>query len=334
MQKRNYTLDLVKLIASYFVVLIHVPFSGEFGRVVMGIACFAVPLFFVVSGYFCYQCDSVSVWRKAKKITIIFLWASLLYNTMNVVLAAQSYGIAGICETLSVFCELSRWKDFLLFNLPFSATRLWFLLALIYVYIVQIIMIRIKAGYRAILTCSIICLVINLLLGEVFQLFNITIPAHYIRNFFLTGYPFFGIGLYIKHKEQLFLRLGSKQLVGLMTAGVILTFVSVLLSVDATLYFGSILITLPIFILALKKNSINYSDQQTRLFNCNLGIYIFHLPITTAFLILASVLKIAQDNSLFKNIFPLVICLATTIFTLVFNHALNVFRKKLKVFRK
>ena len=50
--QRNTTLELMKLLASYAVVFIHVLFYGRFGIIVDAIARFAVPFFFLVSGFF------------------------------------------------------------------------------------------------------------------------------------------------------------------------------------------------------------------------------------------------------------------------------------------
>ena len=50
--RQNYKLDLFKCIAAYCVVLIHVPFPGMVGNAANCLARFAVPLFFLVSGYY------------------------------------------------------------------------------------------------------------------------------------------------------------------------------------------------------------------------------------------------------------------------------------------
>ena len=46
-RKRKTTLDFVKLIASYFVVFIHIPFYGNIGNVINAIRRFAAPSFSV-----------------------------------------------------------------------------------------------------------------------------------------------------------------------------------------------------------------------------------------------------------------------------------------------
>lgn len=53
----NYCMDFLKGIACILVVFIHVKFPGDFGQAVQAIARFAVPFFFMVSGYYCYRSD-------------------------------------------------------------------------------------------------------------------------------------------------------------------------------------------------------------------------------------------------------------------------------------
>lgn len=47
---RNQSMDLAKLIASFFVVFLHVPFPGQIGQIIGCLARFAVPLFFILAG--------------------------------------------------------------------------------------------------------------------------------------------------------------------------------------------------------------------------------------------------------------------------------------------
>ena len=53
--QKNYTLELLKLFASYMVVFIHIMFYGEMGIIMDTLARFAVPLFFLISGYYSFQ---------------------------------------------------------------------------------------------------------------------------------------------------------------------------------------------------------------------------------------------------------------------------------------
>lgn len=50
---RNCSLDFCKGVGCIFVVFIHVTFPGGLGQAVKSLGSFAVPLFFMISGYYC-----------------------------------------------------------------------------------------------------------------------------------------------------------------------------------------------------------------------------------------------------------------------------------------
>ena len=129
---RNHTLDVIKLAAAFLVVFIHVPFRGIAGETVKLFSRVAVPVFFMTSGYFAYNNDSKTIIRKIRKITGILIFASCLYNFTNLFTEFISSGVSGITDYFLRFAEIKGWLNLILFNLPFSATRLWFLFALIY----------------------------------------------------------------------------------------------------------------------------------------------------------------------------------------------------------
>ena len=54
-KKYNYCLDFIKGIACIFVVFFHCSFPGIMGMSIAAVGRFAVPFFFMVSGYFCFS---------------------------------------------------------------------------------------------------------------------------------------------------------------------------------------------------------------------------------------------------------------------------------------
>ena len=54
-RKRYDTLDVIRIIASFFVVLVHIHLPSPVTAPSMAIARFAVPFFYLISGYF--LCD-------------------------------------------------------------------------------------------------------------------------------------------------------------------------------------------------------------------------------------------------------------------------------------
>lgn len=82
--QRNYTVDTIKLIAAFFVVCIHTKTTskldhfeqGSFSFIVDNIARFAVPFFFMVSGYFIDFSDFKKLGKRLLTIAVVcFIWS-------------------------------------------------------------------------------------------------------------------------------------------------------------------------------------------------------------------------------------------------------------------
>lgn len=322
---RNNALDLLKLFSAFMVVFIHVPFYGEFGMAVEAIARFAVPIFFMTSGFFCYKNDTAKIRKKILKIAGILFTASVLYNATNIAFVFLKDGAEGIKEYLSVFLEPLRWLELIVFNRPFSATRLWFLVALIYVYVMQIVLQKIRAGEKTVLFFAVGGLLINVLLSEGLALFGTVIEEIFVRNFLLTGYPFFGIGLLLRlHKEKV-INVKTSMCIALISVGVVLTLISNLFVESAYLYIGSIMIAVASFILAMKSAEVRYPAFLITLSECSLGIYILHRPVATVIGKCIEILGVTEGSVAEGVILPISVCIATSLLTLV----LIIVKKKL-----
>ena len=85
--EKNYTLNFVKFLACIMVVLIHCKFPGDLGLYTTALARFAVPFFFMVSGYYAYRSKNTNEYTKKQiikitKIAIIALIAYFIYNLL------------------------------------------------------------------------------------------------------------------------------------------------------------------------------------------------------------------------------------------------------------
>ena len=77
--QRNNTLELLKVFAAYMVVFIHVIFSGYVGTAIETLARFAVPFFFVISGFYSYGISTQKIKKRIKKILILIVFAVFSY---------------------------------------------------------------------------------------------------------------------------------------------------------------------------------------------------------------------------------------------------------------
>ena len=134
---RNNAMDLVKVFAALFVVLIHFPFPGITGNILKAEGRFAVLFFFMISGFFCVKPGEKFVPKVLKRkiwhIAAIYFAAAALYLIYNCV----SGGLGFINERFSDL-SVTRYSlvRYLVFNDPIlTHSHLWFLLALIYSYL-------------------------------------------------------------------------------------------------------------------------------------------------------------------------------------------------------
>lgn len=141
MKRRNSTLDVIKGIAAIMVVFIHVQFPGIIGRVVNNLAAFAVPLFFMVSGYFSSNVKKEKISRSIKHIVALILFA----YTINLVriFFQKNFNIG---NTILYLKEITTDKmhiiRFFLINETYISGVAWFLFALLYCYVVYYLFIR------------------------------------------------------------------------------------------------------------------------------------------------------------------------------------------------
>ena len=165
MKVKNHCLNLWKGAAAFAVILIHCPLPGAPGRMVEAVARFAVPLFFLISGYFACDRDTGVIRRRAVHIfrlyvgavAVYYLWAAAQY-------ALSQHTFVGMAAKL--FPEGSRTvPELLLWNRTAMAPHLWFMGALVYCYLFDMVLVRTRREEKAYWLIPVL-LAANLLLGE------------------------------------------------------------------------------------------------------------------------------------------------------------------------
>lgn len=190
----SHCLDFIKGIACFCVVFMHCEFPGITGTAVQAISRFSVPFFFMVSGYFCYYpnretYDDSVYRRKITHIGRIVLWASLFYLFFAFVLKK------------SIIVNRYDAVAFGVFNQPFIIVgQLWFLYALLYVYLVYGIIWK-KNKIRLFYCLSVVLFITYICLAQGAHLCGIKVPNMYYRNWLIEGMPFFFTGHWI-HANQ------------------------------------------------------------------------------------------------------------------------------------
>ncbi len=210
---RNGIVSAYKLIAACAVVFIHFPFPGAFGKWVDCLARFAVPLFFAISGYYAYRVDAGRLVKRLKKLIALavtgygafFLWECLYRSVL------QHKGVGGYVRRLlkveTLAAVLFMEED------PFYG-HLWYLAAMVVVYIVYILYTRFWKKPEDIdytpLYCVAACgFLFQIAFGMKLAGAGLSTDKLLYRNSLYLGIPMFALGLFLnQYRERLLERYG------------------------------------------------------------------------------------------------------------------------------
>ena len=136
--QKNLILNVEKLIAAYMVVFIHVSFPGRFGTAIVCLARFAVPFFFIVSGYFSHekfnQDNIEKIDKKIRTTGLLYLESIGFYLLIVLGMLRNSEQFITWLSAELNYKAIIKWLFFNKFN-NIELEHLWFIGALLYCYI-------------------------------------------------------------------------------------------------------------------------------------------------------------------------------------------------------
>ena len=192
---RNVFLDIFKFFLCFLVISIHL--AGE-SYPHFPLYRLAVPMFFLLSGYFNYTTDKESAEKKAigfiKRSAKYMLVGFLIYIVFDFVMCfVEGHGVGYYFTTL--FYE-DFLLEFLILNRPITYTgaQLWFLIALFLISLTHYLLVRLdKLHYYKVIVP--VCFAIYFFFaGYMYLLQDTDMPIRYTRNAWFFGLPNFGLG--------------------------------------------------------------------------------------------------------------------------------------------
>ncbi len=197
-KSRNNSIDILKCLCAFLVICIHIPFPGELGKFVVTITRIAVPIFFMISGFFW---ENTCLKKKEGKTIKKLLWLAILGNVFYFIV--NLIFMNGFSNIERMFSLKSLIK-FIFFNSSPFSDHLWYLSAILYVTIIVFLLDKFNLRERANYMIPFL-LIIDLLFGKYSLLiFHREFPYILLRNFLFVGLPFFLIGtLLFKYKEKI-----------------------------------------------------------------------------------------------------------------------------------
>lgn len=212
MKKRRWTcIDILKCLAAIAVVEIHKPLEIQGGGEFLILCRFAVPVFFMITGFF-YP-ETVAKKRELKqfgKIFTITIGANLFYLLWEILLAVEKR--ENIKEALLARFEERVPEDFILWNFSPLSPHLWYLQALLYVLVIAFIVEHLGLRKLAYLAIPVL-LAGSLIKGSYSLLFVGKEDCHiyYARNFLYCGLPFFWLGCWFGSRKEALLSFLDKK---------------------------------------------------------------------------------------------------------------------------
>lgn len=282
---RNNTLDMLRMLAAFSVVWLHA-MSGSgyaWGEEIVAAARFAVPLFFLISGYFAAGFTARRRLRQIGKIALLLLLACAGYAVIRM------SGYIYLQGALNYLKSSFRWDNlsvFLFFNQPLYSEHLWFLSAMLYCLVLDGLfawLCKRRAGRWVTLALALVLLIGGLVFYHMgMARYPFLFKLYYYRNFLFFGLPLFLFGRVIR----LFGKLDALRVPGwafglLAAAGVALSVLEMRRIGTWELYFPTLLTAGGLFFLALR---CPHPDAHGPLFalaeagrRYSLPIYIVHI---------------------------------------------------------
>lgn len=196
---RNRSFDVLKGIGCIGVVFMHCEFPGILGTIVQCLVRWIVPLFFAISGYFFRKETVDECLRKSRHILQITIYATIFYAVFAVI---QHLLIGDLYVYAQHEFTTFNIASLVIFNSPvFVNGHLWFLFALIYVYLACAVLIKMDLlKYRKVICAILMCM--HFVIAYGFFLIGKGLPSGAYRNFLFEGIPFFLMGNLFYQTEQ------------------------------------------------------------------------------------------------------------------------------------
>lgn len=196
---RQESFDTLKFFLAFLVVIIHTGFTGYVGLGINAFARIAVPLFFMITGYYLPTMTDEKFRKHLIKIIYLTVFSTLFYILISYIQSHVGSDVSSdwFAQTFS----MKRILIWLFFNEFIFAGHLWYFYALLYVLV--IVHITRKLGKMNILYVAIPFLFLGNYLLSFFGYI-------YYRNFLFTGLPYVLLGCLFRIYEKRLLEVFNK----------------------------------------------------------------------------------------------------------------------------
>ena len=327
--QRNYTMDMLKAIFAFAVILVHFPYPGTIGTIFSTIGVSGVIFFFLISGYYAYDEDdskaSSNIMRRFKRNLIITLTVILIYALFTIIESLISGEFNGFIDNFKnpwLFPRILLLGDFSFIH----CDAIWFMNNLLISYLVLYLLHKFKITKYAYYILPI--LILARIGVEIYV--NTYDKDWHLTSFFLTsGLPIMLLGHFIGSHKNLFLKSSIKLDIILFILSVILTFTFVFVRVwdfEISQIF-KIWCMFELFIITLKiPGKRNYPVIGTIGNKYSMYIYLFHLLI--GWLILDVSYLLSSPKWMYDYIIPTLVLIFGTLISIGLYELVHLIKRK------
>ena len=190
--KRNQSIDLLKLISVFLVVVGHNQFSKHFGFIMDASSRFAVPIFFMITGYFVIKSVNISTTLKHQMIKLAkyYITYELVYLAYEFAIALSEMSFSGFNDNLLMYIKY-------ILSAPTIGVHLWYIINIIWVMMIVYIFNKFNKLNVLFIASSILYLIGIIISNLSQQIFQQALPLYATRNFLFFGLFYFMLGMYI-----------------------------------------------------------------------------------------------------------------------------------------
>lgn len=224
--KRNLGIDILRLICAFMVVFIHFPCNYKIGSCFISICRIAVPIFFMITGFYYLKFEKKEQNNLIFKTFKLFIFANFIYILWDLTIALYTKKLV-LTHYFEYFFEKYINQEKLLYLIflnesPFSG-HLWYLGAILYVLII-VKFLNLKRNNYILLILAL--LIIDLTFGKYsLLLFGQVFNYLYLRNFLFVGLPYFLIGvLLFKNTDRIHYKIRKIYFIVIVIVSLISTF--------------------------------------------------------------------------------------------------------------
>lgn len=202
-KQQNQTLDILKCVSCFIVICLHCRFPGVAGDMIIYALRFSVPVFFMVSGYYCFNRSGQWILIHIRKTLTAILITEAVSGLVNLCVKCLVFSVDiedYLAETFSGFSPVKV----IFFGSLFNGT-LWYLYAMFWTWC--ILWLARRYNRMRLLYYLILPTLAIHILGRCYcqQYYDIEKLVFLFRSFLLFGLPFTSLGHFIAEHESLIL---------------------------------------------------------------------------------------------------------------------------------